>query len=592
MNSIGGLELFGAFAAGRDRLLLERSRLDAINVFPVPDGDTGSNMAATLSGAIENAVPNEALGSTLASIGDAAIEGARGNSGIILAQYLSGLAEGLSGFLRAEARDFAAASLRAYERAKSAIAGPREGTILTLMREWAHALHEGLESTSSFAHLFPRSLPRLEGALARTREELEVLREAGVVDAGARGFYAFMAGIAEAMAKGDFAAAGRHLDLPLPAPRREEEAQAGREPELRYCTETLVVGEALDPEALRGRLADLGDSLIVAGGGRKARIHIHTDAPAEVMARALAFGNPTRQKVDDMLLQYRAVHGERRKIALVTDSSCDLPPELLLRHDIHVVPLGLRLGGVEYLDRRTIDAEGLRRGAASKGAFPTTFQPPPELFSRCFRFLAAHHESIIAIHLSGKMSGTFEGSAREAAKLEGARISVVDSRHLSGSLGLIVLRAAEAREAGASHEEILASLGAWSEKARILVSVRSLDYMVRGGRVSPLKGALAKLLNLKPIVSVDGEGRSTLHGQALSVGANERKIIEMVLARHREAPLRSWALVHAGAEEAARALGGRIEAAIGIPALYCTEISAVVALNAGPGAVSVVTMSE
>jgi uncharacterized protein len=181
-----------------------------------------------------------------------------------------------------------------------------------------------------------------------------------------------------------------------------------------------------------------------------------------------------------------------------------------------------------------------------------------------------------------------------------SRISVVDSRRLSGSLGLIVLRAAEAVEAEAlagkaapeTVARLLAELPTWSRKAENLVSVRTLRFMVRGGRVSPFGGAVARLLNVKPIVSVDKEGASKLYGASLSVGANLRRIVSMVAAQHAREPLRSYAVVHAHAATEAEALARRLEERLGLPPAYVCEISAVVGMNAGRGALSVVTMCE
>ena len=205
--------------------------------------------------------------------------------------------------------------------------------------------------------------------------------------------------------------------------------------------------------------------------------------------------------------------------------------------------------------------------------------------------LLSHYEGAIAIHLSSSMSGTLAASRKEAEKL-GTKVEVFDSKHLSGSLGLIVLRAAEAAEQGHSVEEIAEKLPDWSQKARILVSVTSLRYMVKGGRVSPLKGKLAQILNLKPIVSVDKSGKSILFGKSFSEKANLDTMIEMVCEDHAEWPLRWYAVGHAGAPEKAQSFAAKLESRLGFKPLYIDEISSVVALNSGPGAVSVVTMAE
>jgi DegV family protein with EDD domain len=211
---------------------------------------------------------------------------------------------------------------------------------------------------------------------------------------------------------------------------------------------------------------------------------------------------------------------------------------------------------------------------------------------RTYAFLSNHYDSIIALHVSAKMSGTHAASLREAAKIAGKKITVIDSRHLSGSLGLLVLRAAEAIAAGKSHDDVVAAIRSWIPKARILVSVKSLDYMVRGGRVSPLKGLAAKLLNLKPIVSVDGEGNSLLYGKAFSGRANMNKILRMVAGDLKERPLHSYGIVHAGVPEKARKFASRLTLMTGREPRFIMEITPVVSLNSGPEALSVVTMGE
>ncbi|NJO56733.1 MAG: DegV family EDD domain-containing protein, partial [Rhodospirillales bacterium] len=205
-------------------------------------------------------------------------------------------------------------------------------------------------------------------------------------------------------------------------------------------------------------------------------------------------------------------HDRAASTAIVTDSACDLPQELIERHRIHKVPLLIAASGSEYLDSLTLDASRLRGLSESKGAFPKTSQPPNHFFSRLYTNLASHYQDIVSIHLSAALSGTYAASAKAAEQADG-KVFSFNSRTLSGSLGLLVLRAAEAAEERMSAEEISRNLPEWAAKARIFVSVTSLRYMVKGGRVSPLKGLAAQVLNLKPIVSVDEEGKSILYGK-------------------------------------------------------------------------------
>lgn len=589
MNSIDGFQLYDFFYAGFRRVRDARFYIDKINVFPVPDGDTGTNLYFTLSGALEATKPAPSATETLAALADAALLSARGNSGVIFAQFVSGLSETIV-TTEVLAQQFAQAVGNAYLRAKSAVSQPRDGTMLSVIETWALSLKYRLSETSNIAALIGATREDLKRSLAETTGKLAELKAAGVVDAGAAGFVEFVEGGHDYLIFGKGAAETQPDDLKAIIDHGHAEIPAEK-PRLRYCVEAIVAGDRIDTEALRQDLADSGDSLIVAGGRRRVKIHIHANDPIGVMERLEHFGAVNGQKADDMFVQYADAHQPESRLAIVTDSSCDLSPDLIEQYRIHMVPLLILAQKGEYLDKLTIDAQRLRSFSESASVFPRSSQPPAHLFSRTFSYLSEYYDEILSINLSSAMSGTFAACAKEAERSQG-KVVAFDSRHLSGSLGLLVLRAAEAAKAGLGRDEILAKLPEWSDKARILVSVSSLRYMVKGGRVSPLKGWLAKILNLKPIVSVDKKGKSILYGKAFSEKANIEKIKRMVMEDHARRPLRWYAIGHSGAPAKAAALAADMKKALGFAPLYVSEISAVVALNAGPGAVSVVTMAE
>jgi DegV family protein with EDD domain len=296
--------------------------------------------------------------------------------------------------------------------------------------------------------------------------------------------------------------------------------------------------------------------------------------------------------VDDMLREYEVTHARKYPIALVTDSVCDLPKSLLDAYQIHVVPLTIILDGAQYLDGLTISNERIYEGMEARGPYPSTSQPSPAAFKLLYSFLSTYYESIIAIHVAGKLSGTYSLSAKEAALVPGKRIAVIDSKNNSGSQALIVLRAAELIAAGKSHDEVVAAIEGFIPKARILVSVPTLKYMVKGGRVSPLKGALAGALNLKPIVSLDEEGGSKIYGKAFSRRKNLEGIIELAREFVGKDELRCYALVYAGNVEEAEAFASLIGEALGRKPLFIQEISPIIALNAGKNTIAVVLMKE
>ncbi|MGD0273125.1 MAG: DegV family protein [Gaiellaceae bacterium] len=592
MSGLDGNQIYQAFYSGLLRVRAAQERLNHINVYPVADGDTGTNITATLSHALESAEVSESAGETLVSVADGALMGARGNSGIIFAQFFNGLSESLAHAREIEMEAFVRGVENARSRAYEAISNPQEGTILSVIHAWAEALRREVASAPSITELFSRTMPPVRHALERTSEQLAVLKAAGVVDAGASGFVEFIAGVERFIKRG--MPAGARLGARKKKAREEiSDVHGGERPVFRYCTEAMVVGETIDREALRGALEPLGDSLIVAGNDERARVHIHTDEPAQAFASIGAHGQVIQPKVDDMRLQYEVVHERKYPIALVTDSVCDLPQELIDLYQIHVVPLHILFGKSEYLDKLTIDPELFFSLAKHAEIFPTSSQPAVGLFTRLYSFLSSHYESVIAVHIAGKLSGTYSTSARAAESLEdGKKITVVDSRHIAGSEGLIVLRVAEAIAAGRSHDEIVAEIDGWSKKAELLVGVHTLEFLIRGGRVTPLEGMLARALNLKPIISVDEEGKSILYGKALSIRQNIAKIVKMTVRIHAETPLRAYGVLHGHDLAAANEFAARLERELGFPPLFIEEISPAAALHAGQGALAVSLMRE
>ncbi len=600
MTELDGFQLHGFFSSGARRLGKVRARIDAINMFPVPDGDTGSNMAATLTQAMEAAIPVDSASETLAAIADAAIESARGNSGVILAQFLSGLSETVLGH-RLNPNEFANAVTNAHERAKSAVSVPRDGSILSLIGGWAESLSSRARNLHRFDELIHQSTPDLERSLELTRNVLPENKAAGVVDAGAAGFVEMVHGAGEYLRQlaagighgwgGESERTGRETVYEPVLSHENTTGDSASEPTYRYCTEAVLAAPALDEGALRARLTPLGDSLIVACGSRRARIHQHTDDPARFVAVLEAFGQVSGHKTDDMRAQYRDAHTPHAATVIVTDSCCDLPDPLMTELGVRMVPLLLNAGGSEYLDKLTLTQERFWSLSEKRGAFPRTSQPSTSSFTRLYDSLAPHYDTILSIHLAAALSGTCQTAMRAARESGNSKVRVVDSRHLSVSLGLIVYRAARALQNGMSAAGVLAALPEWARKTRHFVSVTHLRYMVRGGRVSPLKGLAAKLLNLKPIVSVDEEGKSVLYGKTFSERANLGKIRDMAMEAHRKEPVILYAIGHARASEKAHRLAADMEQRVGFPPLYITPISPVVALNSGPGAVSLIIMS-
>jgi len=183
--------------------------------------------------------------------------------------------------------------------------------------------------------------------------------------------------------------------------------------------------------------------------------------------------------------------------------------------------------------------------------------------------------------------------SQEASNVvQNKKINVINSKHLSASLGLIVLRVAQAVRDGKKHEEIVKAAEEWIEKTKILVDVQTLKYMVRGGRVSPLKGFVAKILNLKPIVSLDSEGKTTASGKSFSRKSNMKKIVGKIRTMSEKHPLWNYSIVHAKNPERAEMYAQMLEQEINRDPLYIMDISPVIGVHNGIGVVGIALMFE
>lgn len=258
----------------------------------------------------------------------------------------------------------------------------------------------------------------------------------------------------------------------------------------------------------------MGDSLIVTNGKMRTKLHLHTDVPSQVFLLLRDAGVIEEQKVDDMRLQFNSVHHPVSRIAIVTDSIADIPSDMIDKLRIHVIPQKILWGKDEYLDRLTITGDTFYPYLDERPEYPGSSVPDIKRVSQVFSWLSSHYDSIIAIPVAKALSGTWQVFEAAAAplKAKGYPINIVDSRLNSAAQGLAVLSAAQHASDGGTQKEILTRLETTISGAKILVGVNTFKYMVRGGRVSVLKGAIASFVNLKPIVSLDSSGRGTAFG--------------------------------------------------------------------------------
>jgi uncharacterized protein len=318
-RSCDGSGLLDAFRAAVANLETHVDEINGLNVYPVPDGDTGSNMLATVRAALDEAerVADQPAERIAHAISFGALMGARGNSGVITSQIFRGMAEAMAGKRRFNGVAFANALLRGAGGAYAAVAKPVEGTILTVIREAADAAVQAAERTNDIEIVLTVTVAAARKSVARTPRLLSILREAGVVDAGGQGLYRLFEGALQSLQGRAPAIPARRAAAAAPS------ALVARADEgFGYETMFLLQAEPakeLNPDAIRGHLESIGESVLVAGDIRAIKVHVHSERPDEVLAYGLSLGSLSRISVENLDNQTHDVR--ERRAAEFTDAN-------------------------------------------------------------------------------------------------------------------------------------------------------------------------------------------------------------------------------------------------------------------------------
>ncbi len=308
---------------------LEKSSadIDALNVFPVPDGDTGTNMLLTMRSTVEEAyrAPDHSASAVAQAMAKGALMGARGNSGVILSQIWRGLAQGLAGKESFTAHDLADALQQSSEMAYKGMSNPVEGTILTVIREAAAAAREHVSGgDADLISVMGVVVTAASASVADTPRLLQVLREAGVVDAGGQGLFTVLEGALRHLRGETEAMRFRKSQIivsDLPLITRLPQTMGAEEVPFGYCTEFLLKGEKLDTNDIRKRLGKKGESLIVVGDESAVRIHIHTLDPGNIVRYATGLGTVHQVSIRNMDEQHRDFLDMQKEKAPVLDTA-------------------------------------------------------------------------------------------------------------------------------------------------------------------------------------------------------------------------------------------------------------------------------
>ena len=582
----------GALQSGIHRVILEQEHLNQINVFPVADSDTGTNLSLSLSASLNRlaATAGRRMDQLLGSVADALLDGARGNSCAIMAQFFQGLSDSSENLASFGTGSFAAAVQQGSDYAHDAISDPRPGTILSVIAAFANSLREQINANGeiTFPPLLKNALRVAQQALEDTETQLEVLRKAGVVDAGAKGFVVMVEGMFEFLVHGRSTEKPEIADILAEAVQLET-AVVDVDLEFRFCTECMISGNNIDRRKLREQLSSIGNSLVIAGTKKKAKVHIHVNEPESVFELARRYGNTSGEKADDMQQQQHSSHDSTARFAVITDSAADIADTDLERLDIHMVPLRLQFGDRGYLDKVSISASEFFAELRDNPNAPTTSQPAPGDFRRQYQFLASHFPDVVSVSLTGSVSGTLQAAEVAANRVDArGNIHVFNTLNASIGQGMFAVTAAECAAAGLDVHTTLRALQNLIPQTYSFALIKDLKYAIRGGRVPAYLGVVARLLHVTPVLRTTPDGYVSAGG-LLAGRKNPLRRFARFVAKEmsHDVPLR-LAIGHAVAEE--RAVQLREMLIDKLPMLHSceiTELGAALGVHGGPGCIVV-----
>ena len=592
MNYLAKEKFYFGIIAGAKEVMQNRAYLNEINVYPVPDGDTGSNLYAMMQNIINHPPTNHNIDITLETISESAIIGAKGNSGLLFAQYIDAFIEEILRNEMISSKAFLKACQMGMNAAYNAIEKPIEGTILTIMR----VFYEALKPYETHEAFFEEPLEIAKHALVKavddTTHQLMALKRASVVDSGAKGFLYFITGFIRGIALNS-------VDtkvIPLQIPEAIELHHFTDETlTFRYCFEVLLKKNEETQASIGKHFQDDGDSVIVTQTKHYFRMHMHTNFPSRVFQKAMAFGYVEKQKVDDMLMQYTQAHHRKYKTAIVTDSVSDIHDQWLLEKEVSIIPLSILSEEGLFLDKRTINNDILFRHIEKTGKLPTSSQPDRSLISNQLEQVLTHYDQVMVLTVSSALSGTYSSIKKVADDLfdrTRKRITVIDTKQNSAAQGLLVWYLAKLRDDNEPYDVMAEKIQAAISRTKIIVRIAQIDHMIWSGRLNIYAGRIAKVLRIKPLITLDAAGQGSIQKLCFNRRGAERAFLDHILKTHKEKTILYYALTYVDDPGMAEAVALDIKQLIGLDPVYIVESSSVIALGAGKGAIAIGYMTK
>ncbi len=564
----------------------EKEEINKINVFPVPDQDTGTNLAKTLEG-IKKAIEKREFQNVKEiseTILEAALISAQGNAGVIFAGFLTGFLPKLTKN-PIGTKDLAEAFLEGKKRAWQSIMNPKEGTILDAIDAATITFEKEAQREENIVKILQKAMEKTKEAVLSTREKMEILKKANVVDAGALGFLIILEGYLKALQPSK----EREKEKEKPSETIKKFVQVLRN---RYEIVALLERVKFPEKEIREKLKKLGNCLDIISFGGKTKIHIHTDFPDEVRDKIAKMGKILDLKIQDMAKEISGEDSVKTvSVGIVVEGNvvC-LPEKIKERYQIETVqapvswPEGEKIPGKNiYQKMREMEKFGIKN-------FPKTSQPPPKAYLETFKKQLEKFEKVLCITISSKLSGCFNSAFQAKNALpekERKRVFIFDTLHAAASQALFVLRAIELIQEKREIEEIIFKLKKLIPKTHLFLLFESPKWIVAGGRLSKRKGKWIERmekLGFYPLITIK-EGVLKSGGIVLAKSEAEalfKKIKKESKKERKEGKLIRAIIQHADNEIEAKKLKKLLKE-IGIEVSFLSVASPVIGAHTGPG---------
>jgi DegV family protein with EDD domain len=496
-------ELKKMFLLSYQKIEEHKEEINKINVFPVPDQDTGNNVAKTLLG-IKEAIENRNF-KDLSEISKAALDGAltaaQGNAGVIYVGFLADFLP-LLDKNPVDAKKLALAFEKGAERARQSIQNPKEGTILDVIDAARDVFKKEVEKEKDIVNLFKLAVEKAREALLATREKMEIFRKANVVDAGGLAYLMILESYLEAL-EGEKKEAKKE-ERPSEKVRRFVQTLS-----YRYEVISLIKNPRFEEKEIQEKLKNLGNSIDIVRVGEKMKIHIHTDLPDEVKKIMRETGQILSLREEDMAKEVVGEESVRKvSIGIVTEDVADLPAKVIERYQIEIAPLIVNwpegknlLGENIYQKMREADRLGIK-------AFPKTSQATPKSYLDSFQKQLQKFDKVLCLTITSKVSGCYNSACQAREMLEEEekeRVYILDSLAASSGQALLVLQAIELIQEQREISEVLEELKKIIPKIYFYAILEDPKWLEAGGRASKSQTnwiRRMKKINLHPLITI------------------------------------------------------------------------------------------